>query len=230
MIKALLFDFNGVIINDEPIHMAAYREVLKPEGIDLTEEKYLQCLGMNDRAFLSAIFEVYEKELPTNKVDSILEAKTAEWKKIVSEGIPLFDGVSDMIHRMESEFTLGLVSMARRAEVEFVLNETGLNKAFSAVITSSDLSTYKPNPECYKLGFKDVDAARTRAGKAALTHGQCVAIEDSPPGVQSALGAGLHVLGFAGTVSREKLLNAGAEVVTENLADWHPDSFKRVFV
>ncbi len=229
MIKALLLDFNGVIIDDEPIHFEAYKEILALEDIDLSEEKYLGCLGMNDRAFLEAIYEREGKDHPGERAEEILKEKSAAWQKAVSEVIPFFGGIPDFIHRMASEFSLGLVSMARRQEIDYVLDNSGLRDCFSAIVSADDVPTYKPDPACYKIGFKLVDEARLASGKLPLSRSECVVIEDSPPGILAAKAAGIRSLGIANTVSAEELRSAGALSVTKDLADWSPESFRQVF-
>ncbi len=229
MIKAILFDFNGVIIDDEHIQMEAYKDVLKDEGIDLTEEKYFACLGMNDAVFLQTIYEREGMEVETDKLPDLIEAKTEKWREKIVQQIPLFEGMEDFIKRMENDFTLGLVSMARRPEIDFVLDKTGLGKSFSAIISAEDIKSVKPDPECYREGFRLVDLVRTSQGKSPITRKECVVIEDSPPGIVSAKLNRLKTVGVTNTVSADELRKAGADVVTDKLTDWFSDSFRSVF-
>lgn len=229
MIKALLLDFNGVIIDDEHLQMEAYRDVLKDEGIDLTEEKYFGCLGMNDEVFLKTIYKGEGKEVKTVKLPELIEAKTGKWREKIEKEIPIFEGVYDFIKRMENDFTLGLVSMARRPEIEYVLDTTGLKNSFSAIISAEDISTVKPDPECYREGFRLIDLSRTLQGKVPITRRQCVVIEDSPQGIIAGKKVRLNTLGVTNTVEAKKLREAGADAVTHSLKDWFPDSFREVF-
>ncbi len=230
MIKAILMDFNGVIIDDERLQMQAYQEVLKDEGIDLTEEDYFSSLGMDDKTFVESAYKRAEKKITTDNIVKITDAKSAKWREIVDQEIPLFDGVENFIRKMEREFALGIVSMARRSEIEYVLEKTGLSPFFSAIVSAEDVTACKPNPECYLTGFNRVDAVRTRRGHHPITHGECLVIEDSPPGIIAGKRAGLMTLGITNTVSAEQLREAGADAVSKTLADWMPDSARRVFV
>ncbi|MDQ2919921.1 MAG: HAD family phosphatase [Verrucomicrobiota bacterium] len=229
MIKAILMDFNGVIINDEPLQLKAYQEILKGEGIDLTEEQYYSCMGMNDRELIEAAFKFGKKELPAEKVAGFITQKTAKWREIVDEDIPLFDGVENFVRKMAQEFALGVVSMARREEIEYVLEKMNLLGCFAAIVSADDVSASKPDPECYLTGFNEVDAVRTRLGGNPIVHKDCVVIEDAPAGIVAGKRAGLRTLGITNTVSADKLREAGADVVSKSLADWMPDSFRRVF-
>lgn len=229
MVKAILMDFNGVIIDDEPIQMRAYAEALKADGIELTEEMYYDCLGMNDRTFVRAIASMTGTEMSDERVLAVIEEKTAAWQGIVDKGVPLFDGVNDFIRRMSRSFELGLVSMARRREVSHILNLTGLGSCFSVIVTAEDVSTTKPDPECYRTGFEMIDRAHAAKGGYPVLRRGCVVIEDSPQGVMSAKGARLKALGVTNTVGAGRLREAGADAVTTDLSDWNAESFERVF-
>lgn len=229
MIKAILMDFNGVIIDDEPIQMRAYAEVLKEDGIDLTEEMYYGCLGMNDETFVRRVAEKAGKAISEDRIGPAIEAKTAKWKEIVDQGIPLFDGVEDFIRRMSNSFEMGVVSMARAPEILYILDLTGLREYFSVVTTAEDVSSSKPDPECYRTGFRMIDRAHSARNGYPITRRRCVVIEDAPQGIQSAKGARLNALGVTNTVSEMELRSAGADAVTHSLRDWNSESFNRVF-
>jgi len=230
MIKAILLDFNGVIINDEPLQMKAYQEILKGEGVDLTEEQYYSCMGMNDRTFVESIAKLAGKEFSPEKNENLIAQKTQKWRGMIENEIPLFPGVENFIRKMEKEFALGIVSMARREEIEYILEKTELLDCFSAIISAEDVSTCKPDPQCYLAGFSKVDAARTRNGHNPMTHSECLVIEDSPQGIMAGKRAGLKTLGIINTVSAESLREAGADATAIDLDDWFPDSIRRVFV
>ena len=223
-------DFNGVIINDEPIQMRAYQEVLKADGIDLSEEDYFASLGMDDVTFVNAAFERAGKTAESSRVGEIVKAKSAKWEEMVKDDLPLFDGVSDFIEKMSREFSLGIVSMAGRHEIDLVLERSGLAKHFDAIVSAEDVTNCKPDPECFRIGFRQLDAIRTAQGHLPMTHSECLVIEDSPPGVVGARGADLPALGVTNTVDAEALRNAGAAAVAKDLNDWMPDSIRRIFV
>ena len=229
MIKAILMDFNGVIIDDEPIQLNAFREILKGEGIDITDEDYYSSLGMDDKTFVEAAYERAEKTPESNKVLEITLAKTNKWREVIAERVPLFDGVENFIRKSSREFTLGVVSMSRRDDIEFVLDKTGLSKYFSVVVSAEDVSNCKPDPKCYRIGFRLIDNVRTAKGHLPMIHGECLVIEDSPPGIIAAKNADLPALGVTNTVSAEELRAAGADWVTTYLDDWMPESARRVF-
>ena len=229
MIKAIFFDFNGVIIDDETIQMKAYQEVLRGHNIELTEEWYFDALGMDDRTFVRAMFERAKKPLTDAVWESVLADKTDAHRKAIEDQLPLFPGVLTFLKETSRHFSIGLVSMANQVEVGYVFQRANLTPLFSVVVTAEDASVCKPDPACYSTGLAKLNGKRQRERLLPLLAHECLAIEDSPPGIQSARGAGMRTLGVTNTVSEEALRAAGADVVTASLADWNADAVKLVY-
>jgi phosphoglycolate phosphatase/beta-phosphoglucomutase len=228
MIKAIFFDFNGVIIDDESIQMKAYQEVLSGHEIAVTEELYFGALGMDDRTFLQSMFAHAKKPLSDPMLAELLRAKTDLHRQMIEE-LPLFPGVLKFLKAASREFQLGLVSMANLDEVSYVFQRGNLTPLFTVVVTAEDASVCKPAPECYLAGLMKLNEKRQQDRDLPLLASECLAIEDSPPGIQSARAAGMRTLGVTNTVSEGALREAGAEVVTRSLADWTVDAVKLVF-
>ena len=229
MIKAIFFDFNGVIIDDETIQMKAYQEVLRGHDIELTEEWYFDALGMDDRTFVRAMFERAKKPLTDAVSQSVLEAKTDAHRKAIQDQLPLFPGVLTFLKNTSRHFSLGLVSMANKVEVGYVFERANLTPLFSVVVTAEDATACKPDPHCYVTGLAKLNEKRQRERLLPLTPAECLAIEDSPPGIQSARAAGMRTLGVTNTVSEAALRAAGADVVTASLADWNAAAVDLVY-
>jgi len=228
MIRAIFFDFNGVIIDDETIQMKAYQEVLNGHNIALTEELYFGALGMDDRTFVRSMFEHAKKPLSDTLLEEVLGAKTDLHREMIEE-LPLFPGVLTFLKSASREFQLGLVSMANLTEVSYVFQRANLTPLFSVIVTAEDASVCKPAPDCYLTGLLKLNELRQQERELPLLASECLAIEDSPPGIQSARAAGMRTLGVTNTVSEEALRAAGADVVTKSLADWNVDAVKLVF-
>jgi phosphoglycolate phosphatase/beta-phosphoglucomutase len=228
MIKAIFFDFNGVIIDDETIQMKAYQEVLSGHEIPLTEELYFGALGMDDRTFVRSMFAHVQKPLTDPLLEEVLDAKTDLHRQMIEE-LPLFPGVLTFLKAASREFQLGLVSMANIAEVSYVFQRANLTPLFTVIITAEDASVCKPAPDCYLTGLMKLNEKRQYERMLPLLASECLAIEDSPPGIQSARAAGMKTLGVTNTVAEGALREAGADVVTKSLADWTPDAVKLVF-
>jgi beta-phosphoglucomutase len=230
MIKAILFDWNGVVIDDEQLQCESYREVLRPHGIDLTDEMYYARMGMNDTAFVSSVMDEAGKPYDDTFLGTVLAEKTQRWSERVEGELPIFEGVENFIKKCSAEFALGVVSMARREEIEHVLSRTGLAEHFSVILSAEDISTHKPDPECYREGFRRIDLARIANGGLPMNHADCLVIEDSPAGVKAGRAADLPVLGVSSSVDAQQLREAGAAWVATRLDDWMPESIRRVFV
>src|ERR1041385_6963054 len=209
MIKAIFFDFNGVIIDDENIQMRAYREVLRGHQIDLTEEAYFSALGMDDKTFVQSMFERARKSLNSSTLESVLSAKTDLHRQMIEDELPLFPGVLTFLKAASRVFQLGLVSMANLVEVSYVFQRANLTPLFPIVITAEDASVCKPAPDCYLAGLRKLNELRQQERMLPLLASECLAIEDSPPGIQSARAAGMKTLGVTNTVSDEALRAAG---------------------
>ena len=222
-------DFNGVIINDEPVQMKAYQEILADRGIALSDADYYASLGMDDRTFIAAAYERAGKKVDQNGITEIVDAKSIKWREAVADELPLFDGIYGFVEKMSRDFTMGIVSMSGPAEIDYVLDASGLSRFFSAIVSAADVSACKPDPECYRIGFKKVDEARMSLGHSPLTHRECLVIEDSPPGIAAARAADLPALGVTNTVSADELRAAGAGAVARDLRDWMPESVRLVF-
>jgi HAD superfamily hydrolase (TIGR01549 family) len=230
MIKAVLMDWNGVVIDDEQVQCDAYREVMEPHGVELTNEMYYERMGMNDRVFVASVFEAAGKDIDDATLNEVVTGKTGKWRESVQKSVPLFEGVENFIVKTANEMELGIVSMAKREEIDLVLELTGLSPYFTVILSAEDIITYKPDPACYRKGFRQIDLARVAKGHLPMVHADCLVIEDSPAGVMAGKAADLPVLGIANTVSADELRAAGADAVTKCLDDWFPESMRRVCI
>lgn len=229
MIKALFFDFNGVIIDDELLQMKAYEEVLREHGIALTKEWYFSALGMDDITFIRSMFERANKSLSEEVLAALQSKKTDLHRRMIEDQLPLFPGVVTFLKAAARDFSLGLVSMASTDEITYVLERANLTKLFSVFVMAGDVPLCKPAPDCYRSGLEKLNQKRRIERLLPVLASECLAIEDSPPGIESARGAGMRTLGITNTVSESELRAAGADVVTPSLADWTADAVKLVY-
>ncbi len=229
MIQAIFFDFNGVIIDDEPIQLAIYQEILREQGIELTENDYYGALGVDDKGLVRDMFEQAKKPLSDDLLTSVLRDKTERHHKVVEDELPLFPGVVTFLKATSRQYSLGLVSMAMREEIDYVLDRARVSDLFSVIVSTEDVNVCKPAPDCYLAGLKKLNEKRRTQRLLPLLASECLAIEDSPPGIQAARTAGMHTLGVTNTVTGDQLRSAGAEVVTANLADWTTDAVRHLF-
>jgi len=228
MIKAIFFDFNGVIINDERLQMTAYQQVLQEHGIELTEAQYFAALGMDDRTFVRTALERAGK-LTVEITEAVLRAKSKVHRKLIEDELPLFPGVVTFLKASARHFALGLVSMADQNEISYVFDRARLRKLFSVIVSADDVQVCKPAPDCYRHGLERLNEKRREARLLPLLPCECLVVEDSPPGIQSGKAAGMRTLAVTNTVSEAELRAVGSEVVTASLADWNVDAVRHVF-
>jgi beta-phosphoglucomutase len=229
MIKAILFDFNGVVIDDEPLQLKAAQSALQAEGVALTEQDYYDSLGMDDVTFFRAAFARSGREYTDEDLNRVLAEWTELHRELISDELPLFPGVVTFIKSLARRYPLAVVSMARRASIEYVLERAGLAKAFTVVVSAEDVSACKPDPACVNRALEKLNEARRSSGQPALAPAECLVIEDAPPGILAARAAGMRTLGVTNTVTEAALRDAGADVVTHSLADWTDDAVRHVF-
>jgi HAD superfamily hydrolase (TIGR01509 family) len=229
MIQAILFDFNGVIINDERIHLRAYREVLQPHNVELNEDDYFKCLGMDDVAFTRAAFARAGLEVDDETTRAIIDREHSLHRTIIESAVPFAPGVITFVKEAAREFDLGIVSMAELSEIEHVLGPANLLQHFTVIVAAEPGLNHKPAPDCYRRGLELLNAKRRNDRQLPLLASECLVIEDAPPGVAAGRAAGMRTLAVTNTVTEALLRAAGADVVSATLADWNTDAVHHVF-
>jgi len=195
-IKAVIFDMNGVIINDKHIHKIALNKTLKPYRISLNDEGYLKCCaGKTDRAGFEFIAKKFKKKLP---IDKLIKQKGQIYLKLFLTNKKACPGIIKLIHLLAKNFTLAVASSALRQEVDLTIQEFGIKQDFEITISANEVTKGKPDPEPYLI----------TAQKLGLKPEECVVIEDSKSGVISAKRAGCYCIGITTTHSKKDLAQA----------------------
>lgn len=212
MIRAVVFDFDGVIANSEPLHFRAYRDVLAERGLTLTEPAYYELyLGYDDIGAFRAISTDAGTPFSEDDIASLVARKAVRLEELEKSGSVLFPGARDAIVRMSSSWPTAIASGALKAEILRVLHHEALASHFRAVVSAEDTEASKPDPAPYlravSLLGRDVPNLQPH---------ECVAIEDSHWGLLSARTAGLKTIGITHTYNAGALTEA-ADVVIEHL-------------
>jgi len=228
-VHAILFDFNGVIIDDERIHLKAYRDVLAAEGVQLTDDDYFASLGMDDAAFVRAAYKRAGKGLRDEDARRLIDREHELHREMIKKDLPVPAGAIAFIKEAARHYDLGIVSMAERREIEHVLELAGINNEFSLIVSAEPGRNHKPAPDCYRDALELLNQRRRTERALPLLAKECLVIEDSPPGIESARAAGMRTIGVTTTVNENALRQAGADVVTHNLSDWTTDAVHHLF-
>lgn len=199
-LKAVLFDFNGVIINDEPIHQQLTEQILIEENLRPVPGEYREvCLGRSDRACLTELLTRRGRFVNENYLIQLMKRKTQAYQQQLEklENLPLYPGLEDLIFQLcAKKLQLAVVSGAMRSEIELVLNRANFAQYFPVVVTGDDITTSKPEPDGYLLA---VERLNQQYPDLQLQPSECLAVEDTPAGIQAAKRAGMSVAGIANT-------------------------------
>lgn len=229
MFRAAAFDFNGILVDDEPLHFEAFRRVLTDEGIELTEESYFRdFLGLDDRGCFAAVLERADQPASLPRLMRLLARKSSYYQERIREhGYPFFPGALELIREAAAAgLMLGVVSGALREEVEGALRQAGVLDLFKVLVTAEDVSEGKPSPEGYLQALVGFNARPPLPER--LVHGhEIVVFEDSPPGLAAAREAGLTTVGVGHTRPVESL--EGADATIESLAGLTLAGLHRLF-
>ena len=216
MLRAVIFDFNGIIVDDEPIHFTLFQRVLGEEGIALTEQDYYaRYLGFDDRGAFIAGFRENSRSLTAEKLHELIERKADYYQEAIRNHVTVFPGVKNLVSDLAQTLPLAVASGALRHEIETILKTAGLLNHFRAIVAAEDVTQGKPEPEIY---LKALAALNARGGNGKpIEAADCVVIEDSKEGIRGARRAGMKCL--AVTNSHPAELLGDADAVVKSLED-----------
>lgn len=219
MTVATLFDFNGVLVDDESVHLEAFRAVVGPLGIVIDDATYAaRYLGFDDAGAFRAMLEDAGAEASEVEVARLVAAKKPVYMQMIAGALVIFEGAADIVRRRAQLGPVGIVSGALRDEIEHALAVMGVRDAIAFIVSADDTTRCKPDPEGYTLALKALDEALP-VGKRAITRSRVIVIEDSLAGIEAAKAAGLRCAAVAHSYSAEKLRAAGADIVVQHLAE-----------
>ncbi|MDB4933752.1 MAG: yvdM 2 [Labilithrix sp.] len=208
-----LFDFNGVLVDDESVHLAAFRQVVKPLGIELDDATYAErYLGFDDAGAFRAMLTDAGQTPSDEDVARLIAAKKPLYMELIGDSLVIFDGAQDLVRRRAALGPIGIVSGALRDEIEHALRVMGVRDAVAFIVSAEDTQRCKPDPEGYLLGMR---AMQEHVGQRS----PAVVIEDSIAGIEAAKRAGLRCAAVAHSYPAEKLRAAGADVVVHHLVE-----------
>ena len=203
MIRAIVFDFDGVLADSEPLHLRVYQQLLEPQGIHLDQATYSErYLGYDDEGVFQQIAVDYKLLLGDEEIEMLIAEKARRFEALVSGGNVLYPGAAACVRRLGAAWPLGIASGALRAEIELMLRGAGLLEAFRFIVSSGETEHTKPAPDPY------LRAAELHT----IPAGACVAIEDSHWGLQSARAAGMRTIAITHTYPRASLTEADTVV------------------
>ena len=211
--SAVLFDFDGVIVNSEPLHFYAFHKVLEHEKIELGEQEYYkELIGFDDRGAFRHVYEKRKLPLEPKTLLRLMTRKSEVTMELIEEKkYHALPGVEEFVRGLWRHYPLAICSGALREEIEAMLEGVSLRDCFGVIVAAEDVTVGKPDPQGYLMCMKQVgDKA-----KKALKPADCLIVEDAPKVIESVKKAGFSTLAVATSHRTEEL--AGANWVVNTL-------------
>jgi HAD superfamily hydrolase (TIGR01509 family) len=225
VLRAIVFDFDGVIANSEPLHFEAYRDVLAHEDIELTRRDYYgRYLGFDDVGAFEAIARDNGRVPDPMWVRELVARKAFVLEELERGTSVMFPGAADAIRRAADAVPIAIASGARGDEIRRVLAREDLARCFAVIVAAEDTPVSKPAPDPY---LRALALLRSAVGDATLPAHSCVAIEDSTWGLESARAAGLRTVAVTTTYAQPALADA-ADLVIPSLHAMDLDALRHL--
>jgi beta-phosphoglucomutase len=205
-LKAVIFDFDGVIVDTEPLHYRSFQTILEPMGLGYSWERYVEhYMGFDDRDAFMEAFRSKGMDLSHSGLEELIALKAERFQQVIAGGVTPYPGVVQLVKSLSADLPVAICSGALRSDIEPILRQFSLDSAFSVMVTAEEVPASKPDPASYALAVRKLAAAFPEKGILPLS---CVAIEDTPAGIASATGAGISVLAVTNSYPADHLANA----------------------
>jgi beta-phosphoglucomutase len=218
VLKAVLFDFNGVIIKDEAIHRELIDELLLAENLPPQGRQFWQVsVGRSDRACLKELLKLRGRFVTDEYLDKLIAKKAIAYRQKLEqlEALPIYPDVVQFIEQMyNSQYKLAIVTGAIGSEVELVVKQAKIGMFFDTIVSGDEISQSKPDPEGYLLA---IDRLNKLYPDLQLLPAECLAIEDTFAGLEAVKAAGIQAVAIAHTYPFHML---------QRRANWTIDRFE----
>lgn len=227
VLRAVIFDFDGIIVDSEPLILKITQEMAAREGWAVSEEEYYRdYLALDDRGIVERLYSSHGRPIDAARRDEIVGWKIVRYAQMIHDGLPPIDGVVDFIAELARCYPLAIASGSLRSEIEHLLIKTGLSERFGVVATADDCQRCKPDPEVYLLALSRLRTLPVFRDQP-LQPEECLAIEDAPLGVIAAQAAGFKCLAIAHSRPASELQHA--DLVAPDYAHLSLDALRALF-
>jgi HAD superfamily hydrolase (TIGR01509 family) len=208
LLRAIIFDFDGILVDSEPLLMKLFQEMAAREGWLLSEEEYFRdYLALDDRGVIERLWRSHGRSLSLARRDELLAWKARAYEKIIQDGLPPIPGALEFVQSAAQHFPLAIASGSLQAEIEHLLQKLDLREKFAVLAAADDCARSKPDPEIYLNALRRLQEL-PQLTEPRLEAGQCLAIEDAPLGVVAAQAAGMKCLALAHSRPQAELQHA----------------------
>ena len=212
MLKVVIFDFDGVVSDSEPLHYKAINEVLLRYGIRVSKEEHWEkYLGYNDYENITVVSQDYGAGFSDQQVSDMIQEKAEIFEKLVNAETTIIAGVPEFIEMLQANsIRLAICSGASRVDIDLMLAGSGLERVFETIVSADDVSKSKPDPEGFLLTLGNLN----RGGSEQISPDECVVIEDSHWGLEAAIAAGMHKIAVTNSYPAAELAKFTEKVVS----------------
>jgi beta-phosphoglucomutase len=197
LLRAMIFDFDGILVDSEPAIIKVYQQLAGREGWQLTEEEYYRdYLALDDRATVAQLYHRHKRELSVDLRDELIRWKRETYLEAIRDGLPALPGAMEFVRRCASLCPLAIASGSLRDEVEYLLCKLELRDRFAVISTAEASEHSKPHPELYLnalAGLRRLECLRN----TGLETSECLAFEDAPAGIEAAHAARIRCAALA---------------------------------
>lgn len=207
-LAAIIFDFDGVIADTEPLHFEGLRRTLADIGITLTEaDYYANYLGFDDRGCILEALRVNRRPATGPLVQELMHKKAVAYLASIKDHLVIFPGVREFVEEAAAAYPIAIASGALRPEIELILEQAGIRKAFRHITSAEDVTKGKPDPQPFLHALAGLNQ---QGSQPPVLPASCLVIEDSLPGIRAAKSAGMKVLAVTNTHTVQDLHEAHA--------------------
>jgi HAD superfamily hydrolase (TIGR01509 family) len=218
LLRAIVFDFDGIVVDSEPIIMRLTQQMAAQEGWEISEKEYYRdYLAFDDRGIIEHLYLTHKRPLNRARRDELIAWKARAYGEIIRDGLPPMPGAVEFVRKVAARFPLAIASGSLRDEIEHLLDKLGLRDSFAVLATADDCERSKPNPEVFLKALARLQRL-PQFQDSNLRAAECLVIEDAPAGVEAAHAAGMRCLALTHSRALEEL----------RLAEWVCAEFAEV--
>jgi len=222
MLRAVIFDFDGVITDSEILHLRAFNQALAQHGMEITKEDYYKdYLGLTDLDLLNLLVNESLLKADAREIANLAEQKKQIFEKLAKAEGSIIEGVRDFLQMLkQNNIPMAICSGALLTEIELILEEGRLRSFFEVIVSAEQVKKGKPNPEGLLLTLQKLNriVSPAQAGiQNPILPNHCIVIEDSHWGLEAAKAAGMHTIAITNSYDADQL--AMAEKVVTQLSE-----------
>lgn len=226
MLKAIIFDFDGVIADTEPLHLKAFQLTLREKGIELSDEDYFEnYLAYDDKTLFKELLKDRNYEHNEAQISDFMNRKSEHFENVLKGNILVLEGVPEFISEVSGKYPLAIGSGAIRSEIIYILESGGLREHFEIIVSADEVINCKPDPEVFIEALRRLNNLDSVSEE--ISPQECLVIEDSTSGIKAAHSAGMKCLAITNSYAAEKL--SEAELIKQSLKGIYLEEIEDLF-